>query len=375
MNADSGSNGTIVIVGGGPAGLAAGMTLARLGRRTIVVERLDRAARSRPRIGESLAPRAWPILQRLTIDHLVDARRHLASPGTVSSWGHDGLASEDFLFHANGMGWHLDRNRFEADLRHFAEEGGVRVIEGATARIERSGPSQWNVSLESTGEMIIADFLIDASGRSAAVAQFDGVRRKVYDRLAAWHAFLDSPTPIEDARAMVEARPDGWWYSALLPGGKLVVAMFCDPDALAGRDRSLKDWLASLDETRWTRQRVADGRYLATAQPRVAAADSSIIERVGGACWLACGDAAACYDPLSSHGIATALASGMDAAQSAHAALSGDLEPFERYVDRVKRSFSYYLEMRAGVYAQERRWSDSPFWAARSRLDFVESNR
>lgn len=374
MNAVPGENGTLVIVGGGPAGLAAGITLVRLGRRPILVDRLDRAGRSRPKIGESLAPRAWPILQRLGIDHLVDARRHLPSPGTVSSWGNAGLAAEDFLLHANGPGWHLDRNRFEADLRQFAEQVGVRAIDSPSVRIERSGSSHWSVRLEPTGDVIVADFLIDASGRSSAVAQLGCVRRRVYDRLTAWYAFMDSPTPIEDARAMVEARPDGWWYSALLPGGRLVVSMFCDPATLAGRERSLKDWLASLDETRWTRQRVADGRYRATAQPRVVAADSSIIESVGGTDWLACGDAAACYDPLSSHGIATAIASGLDAAQAAHAALFGDLEPFGRYVDRVQRSFSYYLEMRAEVYAQERRWSDSPFWTARSRLDFAGSS-
>lgn len=152
-----------------------------------------------------------------------------------------------------------------------------------------------------------------------------------------------------------------------------MVAMFCDPARLARMNRPMEKWLDSLAETRWTRRRVADGRYQATASPRVAAADSSIIERIGGSNWIACGDAAACYDPLSSHGITTALASGMDAASAVHAAIGGDLEPVERYVDRVNRSFSYYLKMRVEVYAQEKRWSDSPFWATRSRLDFEES--
>ncbi|MBI1323543.1 FAD-binding protein [bacterium] len=373
MSSDFEANGRVVIIGGGPAGLAAGIALAQLGRRPIVISRIDQASRSRPKIGESLAPRAWPILQRLGIEHLIDDRRHLQSPGTLSSWGHAGLASEDFLFHANGLGWHLDRNRFETELREFAESIGIQAIESTKFRIERAESNGWNIGLESTGKTIFADILIDASGRSAAVAQYEGVRRKVYDRLAAWYAFLESPTPIEDARAMVEARPEGWWYSALLPGGRLVVALFCDPARLAGMNRSMEKWQDSLAETQWTRQRVADGRYQATEPPRVAAADSSILERIGGSNWVACGDAAACYDPLSSHGIATALASGMDAASAVHAALGGDLEPFERYVDRVSRSFSYYFSMRAEVYAQEKRWSDSPFWAARSRIDFEES--
>ncbi len=372
MNSRSGADGTIVIVGGGPAGLAAGITLARLGIRPIVIDRRDRADPARPKIGESLAPRAWPVLQRLGIDHLVDANRHLPSPGTVSAWGHSGLASEDFLFQPGCMGWHLDRNRFEADLRQFAKDSGVRVVESSAKRFERIETSHWRVELESAGEVIEGSFLIDASGRTSAVALSLGIRRQVFDRLAAWYAFLDSPGPIEDTRAMVEAIPDGWWYSALLPRGKLVVAKFCDPAALAGRNRSLREWLGSLAATTWTRQRIDEVRYRAASDPRVASADTSIAAILGGAGWTACGDAAASYDPLSSHGIATALASGMDAAQAAFAAIGGDREPLDRYMDRVRRSFTYCLEMRARVYDQEKRWSESPFWSARSSLDIRE---
>ena len=49
---------------------------------------------------------------------------------------------------------------------------------------------------------------------------------------------------------------------------------------------------------------------------RVVAADSSCLEVVEGDGWCAVGDAAAAYDPLSSQGITTALASGAWAGQA-----------------------------------------------------------
>ncbi len=363
----------VVIVGAGPAGLAAGLALASQGIRPLVLDRP--AGRSSRKIGESLAPRAWPILQRLGIDSLIDESRHLQSPGTVSSWGHEGIASNDFFLQPHGRGWHLDRSGFEADLRDVAERNGVAFLRRSLFGIDLEPWGDWLVRFDSGEETIQARFLIDASGRPAAVASRAGARRLTYDRLAAWYAFMDSKTPIEDARAMVEARPDGWWYSALLPGGTVVVAKFCDPGTLAGLDRSLDAWANALNQSEWTRQRLQDSGYVVTDGPHVATADCAVSDPVAGPGWVACGDAAACYDPLSSHGIATAIASGTDAGLAVHAALSGDPGPMLAYAERVERSFAYFLRTRAEVYAQEHRWPDAPFWSKRRRLDVPDEGR
>lgn len=363
----------VVIVGAGPAGLAAGLALAGQGVRPLVLDRSG--GRSSRKIGESLAPRAWPILQRLGIDKLVVDSCHLASPGTLSNWGHEGLVTNDFLMQPHGRGWHLDRSVFEDDLRDLACRSGVSVLRRSLFVIDRDPGGDWIVRLDSGEESIQARFLVDASGRPAAVASRAGARRLTFDRLAAWYAFMESKTPIEDARAMVEARPDGWWYSALLPGGQLVVAKFCDPGTLAGRDRSVAEWANALNKSEWTRQRLLDSGYTVTDGPHVAAADCAISDPVAGPGWVACGDAAACYDPLSSHGIATAIASGTDAGLAVHAALAGDPGPMAAYASRVERSFAYFLKTRAEVYAQELRWPDEPFWSKRRRLDLPDRGR
>jgi flavin-dependent dehydrogenase len=86
---------------------------------------------------------------------------------------------------------------------------------------------------------------------------------------------------------------------------------------------------------------------------------------VAGPGWIAAGDAAAAYDPLSSHGIVAALATGWDGAAAALAALDGEPAAAEVYAGRVRRGFTRYLETRAPYYEMEARWPTFPFWRRR----------
>lgn len=355
----------VVIVGGGPAGLAAGITLARLGRRPIVID-LSRTGERR-KIGESLAPAAWPVLQRLGVAHLVAEPRHLSSPGTLSCWGHEGLASQDFLFSPFGRGWHLDRVAFEQDLRAFARSVGCRFLDDTVREVQRTASGGWSVRLAQAGTAIDAGFLLLATGRSGFAAKAVGAVRHEHDRLVAWYAYANAGARAsEDARAMVEAMPEGWWYSALLPGGDIVAAFMTDAEFFSDRPKTVVEWRRLLAESTFTRERLAANDYGLANAPRFASAGSAILQPVAGPGWAACGDAAASFDPLSSHGIATALATGTDAAQACEALQFGDDAPMERYSDRVRRSFALYLDAKAQVYAQESRWPGARFWAARS---------
>jgi 2-polyprenyl-6-methoxyphenol hydroxylase-like FAD-dependent oxidoreductase len=160
-----------------------------------------------------------------------------------------------------------------------------------------------------------------------------------------------------------------------LPGGDLVAVFFCDPDELAGQQQGIDQWLAALDSTTFTRLRVKESGYVPVDSPRTAGAGCSIAEMISGNGWVACGDAAAAYDPVSSHGIATAIASGQDAAEAVFFSLQGDSEPLARYDDRVRRSYFHCMRLRREVYSQERRWPDSQFWNRRSeQLDIPESS-
>src|SRR5262249_58094658 len=95
------------------------------------------------------------------------------------------------------------------------------------------------------------------------------------------------------------------------------------------------------------------------------------IDRVWGDGWVAVGDAAFAYDPLSGHGITSALASGRDAGRAIAAAFAGDAEALPGYADRLSRARRLYQRRRLEQYTQEHRWANRPFWGRRTIASHV----
>lgn len=359
----------VAIIGGGAAGATAALCLARAGVRALIVERQQEVG-ERP--GESLAPSATPLLARLGVLPAFLATAPLASYGNRSSWGGDGrLTDYDFIRDPHGHGWHLDRRRFDRMLLDEACSAGAGLVTGASlAGVRRAGARRWLLDVARAGERLCvsAGFVIDASGRSAAFARRRlGAGRHVHDRLLAVTASLRPlATASEDTTTLVEAVPEGWWYSAVVPDGRLVTTFLTDPDILVGLGAWRRDGLAALRRRApYTQARVEAGRYCTEGTPHLAAAATSCLDQASGSGWLAAGDAAASYDPLSSHGIGTAISAGMRAAGVARRSLSGDERALDGYSSWLRAGFERYLPLWRAYYAQERRWPDEPFWARR----------
>lgn len=90
-----------------------------------------------------------------------------------------------------------------------------------------------------------------------------------------------------------------------------------------------------------------------------------------GAGWVAVGDAAAMWDPLSSSGILKGLRTGRAAALALCAALGGNSGALEDYARQQAEEFSRYLSARQAHYTLEQRWAGEDFW--RRRLDAIAS--
>ena len=121
-----------VVVGGGPAGAVAALTLARAGRRVLLAERRS----AEPfKIGEALLGAARPLLRDLGVWDQFVADGHLPSYGVSAAWGTSAPLDTDFIHDPNGHGWHVDRSRFEAFLR----TAGVRRRRRVARRRRRSG--------------------------------------------------------------------------------------------------------------------------------------------------------------------------------------------------------------------------------------------
>lgn len=73
---------------------------------------------------------------------------------------------------------------------------------------------------------------------------------------------LDTPEKCpwlgREASTLAEAHPDGWWYSAPLPGSWVLVAWMSEGDLVRqSRLCETERWLPHLEESQWTRERTS----------------------------------------------------------------------------------------------------------------------
>src|SRR3954466_5607397 len=120
---------TVAIAGGGPAGAAAALVLARRGVSVTVFERSREPSN---KIGDCLPPSFTPLLDRLDLSAQIAAGPHLRTYGNCSVWGTDQAVEHDFISEPYGAGWRLDRKSFESTLASAAISHGVRWQYGAT---------------------------------------------------------------------------------------------------------------------------------------------------------------------------------------------------------------------------------------------------
>ena len=246
----------VLIVGGGPAGTAAALALRHYSRLEAVV--LERGDYREPRVGETIGPGVRPLLAYLGVEAAFEAGGHRRAYASAAAWGTDQVFTLDFLLTGRGDGWHLDRNRFDRSLADAAREAGATVLTGTRIADVRRDDDRWRVRAvpgDGAPIEIEARFLVEAGGRSAAVARGLGAVPQPSDQLTGVIGFVDFDPPWPEASVvLVEAVPEGWWYSAPLPDNRLAVVFMSDADLIQGLGaQALDGWLPALAQAPRTR--------------------------------------------------------------------------------------------------------------------------
>lgn len=342
----------ILIIGAGPAGSAAAVFLAQAGFATTVVDREDIGVPDAAiyKVGESLPPAAKAVLDQLGIWASFQAAGHLKCYSNRSYWNSDQPAFTDFIAQPPGYGWHLDRVVFEKQLIRRAREVGVRLVPNTKLKTANFDGRAWAVALElADGQTQTKsyDFIVDASGRNSWLARQLGVERMIENRQLALVTWLQTAKPLVEASSLIETTPAGWWYSAQIPGDRMATAFFCKPNkaqrALWQTQDGWQDILAAAPHTE-LRIREGEGAWLTT--PSFVAADSGILSQTCGPGWIAVGDAAMTYDPISSHGILMALVGARDAVKAILALYQGDINALAQYDEMMSGAFYAYVKER-----------------------------
>jgi flavin-dependent dehydrogenase len=366
-----------VVLGGGPAGSAAALTLLRYsGFRVTLIES---TGISQQRIGEVVSPAMASLLAYLGVDGKAFLQDHLSAHEHIATWGSDVVSHRNSIHSLLGSGWHLDRNAFDTGLLREVECAGGEVNRGSRlSELYLALDNKWEIAYVKDGAScsLSADFIIDATGKKSVLPRRFGIKKRYMDRLIGLTAFFGVG---ETQHFMsVEANPYGWWYSAALPGQRIAVALMTDSDiaAACGLNR-MDNWERLLGSSAHTAGRLAHatgpsahtaGR-MAHVHPQsrlfVRPAQSQILEVVAGNRWIAAGDSAVSFDPLSALGIGHAMSSGIEAARAIMAHFRGDDSLFDNYARVLSETFQKTLATQREFYRREQRWKDFEFWKRR----------
>jgi menaquinone-9 beta-reductase len=320
----------VLVVGAGPAGVAAAITAHEQGLRTLVV---DKAAFPRDKTcGDGLTAQALRLLERLGVDvrDLPDAAivretvlvspsgREVSLPmpstGTYSAVVPRRVLDAALVQHARSLGVDVCCGTALTDLRDGA--GGVRAGVGAST--------------------IEARHVIAADGHWSTVRRLREPGAPA--DLGTWHAFRQYFRGVDDTRQWVLFEADllpGYAWSFPLPGGRANVGfgMLRGP-GIAGRQLKAR-WADLL--ARPSLRRIIGPRAVPEDPHRAWPIPATLREeRLADGRILYVGDAAGVVDPMTGEGIAQALESGMLAAS---AVAEGGPPPrvAARYQQRVGR--------------------------------------
>jgi flavin-dependent dehydrogenase len=365
-----------VIIGGGPAGAVAARLLSAWGHSMLVL------ARPTPlgSLAESIPPSARKLFERIGVLAAVDGGGFLRSTGNTVWWGG---AAHVAPFPANGRGYQVARDAFDALLLRLAEEAGARVLRGEVARrvepAEGSKPG-WRILFESeTGvRTASARWVLDCSGRAGVLARHGWRRAESDVRTLALIATWEKPGGWgldDESHTLVESFEAGWAWSVPISPTRRCFALMLDPSLteLVGRRRLADVYTAELAKTARFRELTATASI--SIPPWACDASTYGAARVSGDGALLVGDAASFVDPLSSFGVKKALASAWLAAVVVHTCLTephlqtAALELHEKreriMYESLQRRSAHFAQSAAGRHAHD-------FWLERGAADVTD---
>ncbi|MBQ4835180.1 NAD(P)/FAD-dependent oxidoreductase [Pseudoalteromonas luteoviolacea] len=356
----------VAIIGGGPAGTATGIALKNLGIDSVFI--VEAGTYSKPKIGESIPPNTQTLFQRLNIFDAFSSQHHEPCLGSYSCWGSTQLGFNDNLFNPYGAGWHLDRRRFDLFMaRQFKALSGALVDNTRFSNLSVMKNDLYPIKLSFENHPdVCCRFVVDATGQSAKVARKFGAAVSMQDLMVSFAAYFDcQDTHLnENKLTLLEAVEQGWWYCASIPNNLQVVSL--TTDIAVAKKLKLKqpeNWYSLLKHSKHINNRIEGSAF--PNRLNSWKTPSSLLSPPAGNGWLAVGDAAACYDPISSQGIYKALANGLQAAKAIALWLNSDANGLTEYRNKVVKDFVNYLEQRDYFYGQEQRWLEAEFWVKR----------
>lgn len=345
----------VIIIGGGISGLILSLLLRRKQIPHIVLDRVQK--QKVMALGETLPPSAMALLEELELLTFFQENALRKTYGYHAVWGSNTLQTTNF-FTSNPFkyGLKIDKQAIQTALKakvasHILPFDLLNTIEHTKDKVTVT------IAHKKEKQHIEGNYIVDATGRNRVVLHALQIPIKQYDELLAFSCHL----PKKKHKHMIhevltESFAGGWGIVSGLDKETQVMTLYTTKNTgLHTRLTNYSNWKTILADTKYLR------KYLVKEAPSTihgGKANSSAPQQISGESWIAIGDAAMAFDPLSSHGITNAIYTAYRASE----AFINPSYSLQDYHQDMQAILATYLDTKNTLYLREQRWPEAVFW-------------
>ncbi|ALU45421.1 FAD-dependent monooxygenase [Pseudoalteromonas rubra] len=356
-----------VIIGGGISGTVVAWQLFKQGLKVVIVDPQNTPVMH---LAESLPASVEPMMHRLGLFELLQQEPHSLHSGQLSSWGESVLRKAPLSDRHHG--WKVDKSALTTQVQ--AQLPEHCLFSGKVVEVSEH-KEVWFCQVKSAQDgsehSLESRFIVDASGRQGYLPRVLNLPRHTFDKLTAFVANVPStvnPQGISPS-VVVEAFEHGWTLISRLNAEQNMLAIFCNQHTPGfSQLKHSRNWHDIAANTPAFHNALPEQPFTVKAIN----ASSHILGRLSGQNWLLAGDAAMAFDPLSSHGMTTAIYMAEKASLAISAALKGEATALPQYSKSMTEIYNSYLNELFGYYRREQRFPDSEFWRSKQGIQQAE---
>ncbi|MEX0804862.1 MAG: NAD(P)/FAD-dependent oxidoreductase [Candidatus Binatia bacterium] len=339
----------VAIIGAGPAGAAAAISLARKGHKVALI---DKEKFPREKLcGDFINPLNWPILRELGMEDDILATEHekVTAFRITACSGEEAEARLPSRKEQADFGLGLRRWSLDYALLRKAERAGVAVFQGGKVKELKRRSQGWSAAMNHSATIaeLRADILIAADGRNSWLAHRLGLTgaAEMQGRSVGFQLRLQV-RDVTHGRVEIHLFPGGYAGVVGLGDGTVNLCLAVEKEKLPHQRQMEFLWNSCLPHNPYLKELLrrsvrvgeAHSTYPVYFKPRRCFADGVLLV----------GDAARVSEPVSGEGMYFAMKSGLLAAETVGEAFcSGDFST--AHLSRYERECRHAFRFRSGI--------------------------
>lgn len=307
----------VVIVGAGPGGCMAGITLTKAGKNVCIIERENFP---RFHIGESLLPASMPLLKEIGFYETLNSGKYLTKCGArFIDYRNDDevyFGFEDGFNPDIPSAFEVERSELDTDLLEHAKKMGVTVYQPET--VVEFELSSTGVRLQTDKHLFEAEYMMDITGRDSLIGKRMKMRKTNPDlnnvAVFAHYEGVKRRSGMSEGDITCGLLPNRAWTWIIPFKGKVTSVGVVASAKFVGKvdlEKYLDDALRqspTVCEFMKDAHRVSELRSIGNY--------SHTCDTFYGERWICSGDAALFLDPIFSSGVHMSLSSSKFAAET-----------------------------------------------------------